>query len=69
MDAVIVDSVLAIRKGLTEHQGKGETPVSSPHSLVSQRNITVLNGKGNPSDQRDQSPDKLDLSVSADLSN
>lgn len=30
IDAVIVDSVLAIRKGLTEHQ-KAETPSISPH--------------------------------------
>ncbi|PWY84903.1 GDPD-domain-containing protein [Aspergillus heteromorphus CBS 117.55] len=30
IDAVIVDSVLAIRKGLTEHQGKGDTPGVSP---------------------------------------
>ncbi|KAI9928308.1 hypothetical protein AWENTII_008024 [Aspergillus wentii] len=29
IDAVIVDSVLAIRKGLTEHE-KGETPAASP---------------------------------------
>ncbi|PKX97442.1 glycerophosphocholine phosphodiesterase [Aspergillus novofumigatus IBT 16806] len=29
IDAVIVDSVLAIRKGLTEHQAKGDTPAPS----------------------------------------
>ncbi|EAW13029.1 glycerophosphocholine phosphodiesterase [Aspergillus clavatus NRRL 1] len=29
IDAVIVDSVLAIRKGLTEHQARGETPDTS----------------------------------------
>lgn len=31
IDAVIVDSVLAIRKGLTESQNKGLTPIPSPH--------------------------------------
>ncbi|KAL4890179.1 Glycerophosphoryl diester phosphodiesterase family-domain-containing protein [Aspergillus ambiguus] len=30
IDAVIVDSVLAIRKGLTEHQSKGDTPSETP---------------------------------------
>lgn len=30
IDAVIVDSVLAIRKGLTEHESKMETPSTSP---------------------------------------
>lgn len=30
IDAVIVDSVLAIRKGLTEHQSKNNTPAPSP---------------------------------------
>lgn len=31
IDAVIVDSVLAIRKGLTEHQSRIETPSASPY--------------------------------------
>ena len=53
IDAVIVDSVLAIRKGLTEHQSKGDTPGVSPQpsplaraasgALKESINIPVLN--------------------------
>ncbi|KAL4975337.1 Glycerophosphoryl diester phosphodiesterase family-domain-containing protein [Aspergillus desertorum] len=43
IDAVIVDSVLAIRKGLTEHEGKnGFTPGATPHaSPLSQPTINA----------------------------
>jgi len=40
IDAVIVDSVLAIRKGLTESQSKGETPAPSPRAEPREANGT-----------------------------
>ncbi|KAL4887507.1 Glycerophosphoryl diester phosphodiesterase family-domain-containing protein [Aspergillus karnatakaensis] len=44
IDAVIADSVLAIRKGLTEHKGKGgSTPGLTPHaSPLSQPTLAAL---------------------------
>ena len=37
---MIVDSVLAIRKGLTESQNKGETPAPSPRTGPREANGT-----------------------------
>ncbi|GKZ18089.1 glycerophosphocholine phosphodiesterase [Aspergillus brasiliensis] len=72
IDAVIVDSVLAIRKGLTEHQGKGDTPGVSPQpsplakatsgSLKESLNIPVLN-------QTEQKDDHLHVKPEAITSN
>ena len=46
IDAVIVDSVLAIRKGLTEAEAKGGTPAASPRSVPvdAEGKIPTLNG-------------------------
>ncbi|PYH37863.1 glycerophosphocholine phosphodiesterase [Aspergillus neoniger CBS 115656] len=72
IDAVIVDSVLAIRKGLTEHEGKGDTPGVSPQpsplaratsgSLKESLNIPVLN-------QTEQKDDHLHVRPEAITSN
>ena len=68
IDAVIADSVLAIRKGLTEHENKsapGLTPDASPLSqptvsaLKDAYKIPVLNQVEEKDDQLHVKPDVL----------